>query len=98
MKKNNLTTQANNASQKDITVINNSLNATKGHALQIKCTTEEDNTQETTNNTWQDDFDTLLEKFIKEQLTDDDLAKKKEQELMDQGKISMHNPKDSDLQ
>ena len=81
MKKNNLTTQANNASEKDITVINNSLNATKEQALQIKCTTEEDNANEVTDNSWQDDFDTLLEKFIKEQLTDDDLAKKKELEL-----------------
>ncbi|MBO5965049.1 MAG: hypothetical protein J6P96_04035, partial [Bacteroidaceae bacterium] len=77
MKKNNLTTQSNNASEKDITVINNSLNATKEHALQIKCTTEEDNGNEVTDNSWQDDFDTLLEKFIKEQLTDEDLAKKK---------------------
>ena len=25
-------------------------------------------------------------------------SKKKEQELMDQGRIAMHNPKDSDLQ
>ena len=67
MKTRNFIQQEEIASQKDILAINNNPNEQEAQTQQEECTSEEDTTQ-ADKKTWEDDFDILLDKFIKQQL------------------------------